>query len=107
MIFITIIPVFGTEVQGGTVVQKPAPTVEISANSLTTHIKLKGFRSFFSFLLVRTTFFCVLAPFYKFHWASKVYIYLMQPCFGNRFLHFLEVQILINWVVFGARKFLF
>ena len=37
-------------IESGTVVhvlQKPVPTVEISANSITTHIKLKRFRSSF------------------------------------------------------------
>ena len=62
--------------------KKLAFTVEISTNSLTTHIKLKRFCSSFSILLVRTfllkNFYLysrVLADFYKFHWTSKY----MQP----------------------------
>ena len=62
------------------VLQKPAPTVEISANSLTTHIKLKHFRSF-----------------YKFYWTSKLYATLIM---GNRFL---RVLISIIWVVFTVK----
>ena len=84
------------------VLEKPIHPVEISASSLTTHIKLKHFRSFFSILLVRTIilkvfylFFGVLAAFYKFHW--KVYATLTMR---NGFL---GVQISIIWVVFAVR----
>ena len=82
----------------------PIPTVEIFANSLTTHIKLKSFRSSFQFCWWEQSFwknstlvFSLLAAFYKFHWTSKVYATLTM---GNRFL---GVQISIIWVVFAVK----
>ena len=82
------------------VLQKPASTVKISANSLTTHIKSKRFRSSFQFcwqehpfLKKNSLYSRVLADFYKFHLTFKVLN--MQPLpweigsLGCRFLGFI------------------
>ena len=97
MIFITVkncVTVFGAykcHIECGTVVrvlQKPAPTIEISANSLATHIKLKRFRSSFQFCWYeqpfkkKTLFFWCFS---RFLWTSKALIPWEIGLLGCRF----------------------